>query len=134
LVPEGHLVSRASVIPPLTFSSTLTKFGLAMLTLFLINVTWVFFRAPTFNGAMLLLLSMFGIISDGAAMLTTTSILIVGLVTIVLITCHWLMRDSSLVQLSKRLPWWVLSLGWASMLILVILTQKSSGSFIYFQF
>ncbi len=67
-------------------------------------------------------------------MLSNLAILTVGIVTVVLITCHWLMRDSSLVQLSKRLPWWALSLGWASMLILVILTQKSSNSFIYFQF
>ncbi|CAN5245362.1 MBOAT family protein [soil metagenome] len=133
LAVDGQTISQASVIPPLRFS-TPSKFGLAMITLFLVNVTWVFFRAATFKGAMLILLSMFGVIPNGAAMLTNKAILIVGVVTIALITCHWLMRDSSLVALSKRLPWWALGLGWASMLILVILTQKSSGSFIYFQF
>ena len=134
LAVDGQQLSQASVIPPLRFSSTFSKFGLALLTLFLVNVTWVFFRAATFKGAMLILLSMFGVIPNGAAMLTNKAILIVGVITVALISCHWLMRDSSLVQLSKRLPWWIISLGWAGMLILVILTQKSSGSFIYFQF
>ncbi|GAB2601791.1 MBOAT family O-acyltransferase [Spirosoma areae] len=135
-VPESQFISRASVVPvpPLSFANSFTKFGLALLTLLLINITWVFFRATTFKGAMLLLLSMFGVIPNGAAMLTNKAILTVGIVSVVLFICHWLLRDSSLVQLSKRLPWWVLGLGWAGMLILVVLTQKSSGSFIYFQF
>ncbi|QHV96171.1 MBOAT family O-acyltransferase [Spirosoma endbachense] len=134
LVVEGSLISRASVIPPVAVSNSFTRFGLALLTLFLVNITWVFFRAPTFKGAMLLLLAMFGIIPNGATMLTNLAILTVSIITVALIGCHWFMRNSSLVQLSKRLPWWAISLGWTIMLILVILTQKSSGSFIYFQF
>jgi alginate O-acetyltransferase complex protein AlgI len=134
LVLDGSLISQASVIPPVAVSNSFTRFGLALLTLFLVNITWVFFRAPTFKGAMLLLLSMFGIIPNGATMLTNLAILTVSIITVVLISCHWFMRNSSLAQLSKRLPWWAISLGWTAMLILVILTQKSSGSFIYFQF
>lgn len=134
LIVEAQPISRASIIPPLRFSGTFTKFGLAMLTLLLVNITWVFFRAPTFSGATLLLLSMFGVIPNGAPILTNLAILTVSIITIGIIACHWLMRDSSLIQSAKRLPWWGLSLGWSSLLILVILTQKSSGSFIYFQF
>lgn len=133
LAGDERLVSRASVIS-LPGGRFARRFGLAMLTLFLVNITWVFFRAPTFGGAMLLLLCMFGAIPNAPIMLTTTAILTVGLVTVGLITCHWLLRDGSLVQLARRLPGWVLSLAWAAMLILVILTQKGSGSFIYFQF
>ncbi|MBD2704458.1 MBOAT family protein [Spirosoma sp. BT702] len=133
-IPVESVVSRAAVIPPIRLSNPLAQFGLAMLTLFLVNITWVFFRAPTFGGATLLLLSMFGVIPNGAPMLTNLAILTVSSVTIGIILCHWLMRNSSLLALSKRLPWWGLSLGWSSLLILVILTQKSSGSFIYFQF
>jgi len=33
-----------------------------------------------------------------------------------------------------RLPWWVTGLVWSSMVILLILSQESSSSFIYFQF
>lgn len=131
---EGIVINQASLAPPVTSGSAFGQFMLAMLTLFFVNITWVFFRAPTFNGAMLLLLSMFGVIPNGGTMLTTTAIVTVLTVTVVLIGCHWLLRNSSLSELSKRLPWWVMSLGWAVMLILVILTQKSSGSFIYFQF
>ncbi|ARK12751.1 MBOAT family O-acyltransferase [Fibrella sp. ES10-3-2-2] len=133
-VDTGQVVSQASMVPSVSMASPLGQFGLAMLTLFLVNITWVFFRAPTFDGAMLLLLAMFGIIPDGAAMLTNTAILTVTLVTVLLIGCHWLMRTTSVAEQVKRLPWWAVSLGWASMLILVILTQKGSSSFIYFQF
>ncbi|AUD00785.1 MBOAT family O-acyltransferase [Spirosoma pollinicola] len=131
---DGSMLNRAAIIPPIHVSSPLAQFGLAMLTLLLVNITWVFFRAPTFGGATLLLLSMFGVIPNGAPMLTNLAILTVSSITIGIIVCHWLMRDSSLLAFSKRLPWWGLSLGWSSLLILVILTQKSSGSFIYFQF
>jgi alginate O-acetyltransferase complex protein AlgI len=130
----GTVISQASMGPAISLRSPFGPILLALLTLFLVNITWVFFRAPTFGGAMLLLLSMFGGFPEGAAMLTNTAILTVSVVTVVLVACHWIMRNSSLVEQVKRLPWWVLSLGWAGMLILVVLTQKGSSSFIYFQF
>ncbi|MEZ0485706.1 MBOAT family O-acyltransferase [Fibrella aquatica] len=133
-VGNEPIISQASLVPPVRLSSPIAQFGLALLTLFLVNITWVFFRAPTFGGAMLLLMGMFGRFPEGAAMLTNTAIVTVSVVTVVLISCHWLMRNSSLVDQVKRLPWWGLSLGWAAMLILVVLTQKGSSSFIYFQF
>jgi alginate O-acetyltransferase complex protein AlgI len=126
-------VAQASMLP-VSLSGKLGNFGLALLTLFLIDITWVFFRAPDFGSAMRILLSMFGVIPNGAALLTSLDILKVSSVTVILIACHWSMRNSSLVKLGARLPWWLLSLVWASMLILLILTQKSSNSFIYFQF
>jgi len=128
-LPAHQTIQRAAVLAP-----RLGDFGLALLTLFLVNVTWVFFRAPTFEKATLMLLAMFGVIPNGAAMLSGLNILTVLTVTVVLIACHWAMRDNSLKQLAGRLPWWVLSLAWTLMLLAVILTQKSSNSFIYFQF
>jgi len=130
---DGTVMSRASVVPA-SLVAPLARFGLVLLTLFLVNITWVFFRAPTFDGAMLLLLSMFGVISNGPPMLTNTALLTVGVVTVGLVGCHWLMRNTSVAEQAKRLPWWVLSAGWAGLLLLVVLSQKSSSSFIYFQF
>lgn len=133
-VVEGSIIRQASMGPSIPLGSPAGQLALALLTLFFVNITWVFFRAPTFGGAMLLLLSMVGRFPAGVAMLTNTAIVTVSAVTILLIACHWFMRNSSLAELAKRLPWWALSLGWAGMLILVMLTQKGSSSFIYFQF
>ncbi len=133
-IADDQMISRASVLPGISQTHPLSGFGLALLTFFLVNVTWVFFRAPTFGGAMLLLLAMFGVIPNGAPMLSNVAILTVALVTVGLVGSHWLLRDSSVLALSRKLPWWGLGLAWATMLIAVILTQKGSGSFIYFQF
>ncbi|WP_128546844.1 MBOAT family O-acyltransferase [Larkinella soli] len=131
---EGTVISRAALGPALSLRGRSGQFLLALLTLFLVNITWVFFRATTFKGAGLLLLSMFGVIPNGAPMLTTTAILTVGLVTVGIIVCHWRMRNSSLERLMERLPWWALGMVWAILLISLVLAQKSTSSFIYFQF
>ncbi|MCF0052101.1 MBOAT family protein [Dyadobacter sp. LJ53] len=128
----GEIVLQATVIP--MRNKNVSNFLLAMLTFFLVNVTWVFFRAPDFNKAILMLLCMFGVITQGPMLLSTPDMLKIAIVTIGLILCHWNMRDRSVKDLFKSLPWWFSGTVWAAMLILIILTQKSSGSFIYFQF
>jgi alginate O-acetyltransferase complex protein AlgI len=131
---DGQILSRASVVPVGSLPRVWRQFGLAIGTFFLVNVTWVFFRAPTFQGATLLLLAMFGIIPNGATMLSGVAIATVAVVTVAMVGSHWFMRARSVVQVAGRLPVWGLSLVWAALLIAVILTQKGSGSFIYFQF
>jgi len=77
---------------------------------------------------------MFGVIAKGPRMLSTPDMLKIAIVTLGPILCHLNMRDRSLEDLFKSLLWWFSGTVWAAMLILIILTQKSSGSFIYFQF
>jgi len=135
--PDASLapvVYRASLAPPLPGARTLGRLGLVLLTLLLVNVTWVFFRAADFGAAARLLLAMFGLIPDGKPLLTTVDLLKVGGLTVGILAAHWLMRDTSLRQVAARTPWWLLGAGWAAMLVLLVLTQKSSSSFIYFQF
>jgi D-alanyl-lipoteichoic acid acyltransferase DltB (MBOAT superfamily) len=127
------IIYRASVLPA-PANQKLARVGLMLLTLLLVNITWVFFRAPDFGAAARILLAMFGMIPDGRPMLATVDLLKVGILTVLLVGTHWLMRDTSVRQVAARLPWWLLGLGWAAMLVLLILTQKSSSSFIYFQF
>jgi alginate O-acetyltransferase complex protein AlgI len=115
-------------------ANTLSNFGLALLTFILINITWVFFRAQDFGKAMLMILSMFGVIPNAPKFVSTLDVYKIALVTVGLLTCHWFMRNSSLVELAKKLKWWQMGFAWTLMLIVLILTQKSSGSFIYFQF
>ena len=127
------IIYRASVLLAPT-NQKLARVGLMLLTLLLVNITWVFFRAPDFGGAARILLAMFGLIPDGRPLLATIDLLKVGVLTVLLVGTHWLMRDTSVRQVAARLPWWLLGLGWGAMLVLLILTQKSSSSFIYFQF
>jgi alginate O-acetyltransferase complex protein AlgI len=127
-----EVVVQSSIIP--VSSKNMGHFLLALLTLLLVNITWVFFRAPDFGQAMKMLLCMFGVISEGPKMLSTPDMLKVAIVTVGLITIHWSMREKSVKQVFGRLPWWLLGTIWAVMLILVVLTQKSTSSFIYFQF
>jgi alginate O-acetyltransferase complex protein AlgI len=105
----------------------------ALLTFFLVNVTWVFFRAGTFDQAWTLLGSMFGAI-DGEPMLTTMSIIKVWTVVTIMVVTHWWMRSTSLLQLAYKVPVWMVSVGWAVMLVALALAQESTSSFIYFQF
>jgi len=127
-------VYRASLLPAFSPGENLTRFGLALGTLLLVNVTWVFFRAADFSTAARLLGAMFGLIPGGKPLLTTIDLLKVGVLTVGLVGAHWLLRDSSLRQAAARLPWWLLGAGWATLLVALVLTQKSSSSFIYFQF
>jgi len=113
---------------------TFKNFILALLTFLLVSFTWVFFRATTFKGAMLLILCLVGVIQEGPKMLSTIDIYKVWLVTIGLIGWHWYMREKTLKDVTSKLPWWLFGLVWAKLLILIVLSQKSSGSFIYFQF
>ncbi|MFZ1676092.1 MAG: MBOAT family O-acyltransferase [Saprospiraceae bacterium] len=110
------------------------SFIYSLLTFFLINVTWVFFRASTFKQSWTMLGSMFGITHGGEPMLTSMSIIKVSVIVTIMVIVHWLMRNSSVLTLAYKIPWWVLSIAWACMLFSIMLSQESTSSFIYFQF
>jgi alginate O-acetyltransferase complex protein AlgI len=110
------------------------KIFLGALTYFLVNITWVFFRARDFGTAKLLLLSMFGIIRDGAQVLPSLDILKVTVVITGLVITHWIHRSIPVEAAAERLPGWAHGLVWGSMLVLLTLTQGSDNAFIYFQF
>ena len=106
----------------------------ALFTFFLINVTWVFFRATTFDQSWQMLGSMFGIIEGGEPLLTSLAIIKVWVIVSLMVVVHWWMRDTSVLQLAYKIPWWLVAIAWAFMLLAIIFSQESSSSFIYFQF
>ncbi|HCW08851.1 MAG TPA: membrane-bound O-acyltransferase family protein [Cytophagales bacterium] len=112
---------------------TVRNFFIALFTFFLINVTWVFFRATTFTQAWNLLKSMFGLAS-GSPMLTTLAIIKVSVIVSLMVITHWLMRNTKVLDVAAKLSWWSFGLVWAFMIIVLIWSQESSSSFIYFQF
>lgn len=110
------------------------NFLYALFTFFLVNVTWVFFRSPDFTSAWRLLAAMFGGVHNGATLLSNLSIIKVCLITVGMLGTHWYMRNRRVLGVAEKLPWWVLGIVWSILLILLILSQESSSSFIYFQF
>lgn len=125
---------RSSFTVPVWLKTGAGQFAMGLFTFFLVNITWVFFRAPEFSTAWRLLLSMFGIIPAGAKILYTLNIILVLGVVLLMVVLHWIMRNRSVLGVSTQSPAWVTGLSWATMLLFIILAQKTSESFIYFQF
>ncbi len=125
---------RGAYRAPAWLKTGLGQFGLGLFTFFLVNITWVFFRATEFSTAWRLLLSMFGVIPDGAKILYTLNILLVLGVVLLMVLAHWIMRNRSVLSITAQSPAWATGLSWAGMLLLILLAQKTSESFIYFQF
>ena len=117
-----------------TLNKTGRNFLLALLTFFLVNVTWVFFRAADFSTAWNMLGSMFGIGNGENALLTTLAIIKVAVIITLMMLFHWFMRNTTILSAIYKLPWWIMGIIWAVILLLLILSQESSSSFIYFQF
>ena len=107
---------------------------LALLTYTCVNITWVFFRAREFETAKNMIGSMFFVNGDGVKLLQNFDIIKVLILISLLFICHYLMRNSSLKELSLKTPAWLLGIGWAVMLFLIVISQGSGQQFIYFQF
>ena len=100
----------------------------------LINITWVFFRSPDFHAAWQLLASMFDFSFSGKVMLSYTDLMKVGIITICMLTFHWLFRNTEVLIEVRKWPWYITSILWAFLVLSIILSQESTSSFIYFQF
>jgi alginate O-acetyltransferase complex protein AlgI len=131
---EAPIIVQASIGAPLTKNGSINNFLLALFTFFLVNVTWVFFRASDFTTAWRLLASMFGQADNGAAILPTIDMVKVATVVTLMVIFHWFMRNTSVLQVTAKMKWWMVSIVWSFLLIALIVSQKSSDSFIYFQF
>ncbi len=129
-VEKAILDARKETAKP----SFIPKFILAMATFFLVNVTWVFFRASTFHQAGQILQSMFGFMKNGEAVLSTLAIWKVSLIIVGMVIAQWLMRNKLVIEVIPKLTWWAFGTVWAFILLLIIWSQESGSSFIYFQF
>jgi alginate O-acetyltransferase complex protein AlgI len=107
---------------------------LALLTYFMVNFTWVFFRAREFSTAKNMMTSMLFMNSEGEKIIETFDVTKVLLLVGILFICHWLMRNTSMKDVSLKVYPLVLGVIWAVMLFLIIISQGSSEQFIYFQF
>jgi len=115
-------------------AGTGNRLALALLTYFLVNITWVFFRAENFEVAARMLAGMFGFAGDAPAVLPTIYMIKSGVIVAGIVAVQWLMRKRELEDVVSRTPWWVTGLVCAAMLFAVIIAQGSGEAFIYFQF
>ena len=111
------------------------RFGLALLTYFLVNLTWVFFRAQDFGTALRMTHAMLGLpVGETEVVLSTHLVILVLAVTVGMLAVHWFMRNRRLEDVVARSPWWLTGIIWAAMLFAIVITQGTGNAFIYFQF
>ena len=77
---------------------------------------------------------MFSHVPKAEALLTTMSIIKVTVIMVLLVAFHWFMRNTRVLIVAEKMPWWLLGIIWSGILLLLIWSQESSSSFIYFQF
>lgn len=109
-------------------------FFLALLTYMFVNFTWVFFRAKEFSTAKNMITSMLFLNGEGEKVLQTFDILKVFTVITILFICHWIMRNTSMKEVSLKISPTTLGVTWAILFILIVIAQGSGEQFIYFQF
>jgi alginate O-acetyltransferase complex protein AlgI len=107
---------------------------LAFITFSCVNITWVFFRAREFKTAWNMIKSMFYMQTDGVKILQNFDIIKVSVVITILFLCHWIMRNTSMKEVSLKTSPLVLGIVWAFMFFLIAIAQGSGAQFIYFQF
>jgi len=107
---------------------------LAFITFSCVNITWVFFRARTFETAWNMIKSMFYMQINGEQILGTFEIIKVCSIVGLLFLCHWVMRNTSMKAVASNMPSWVIGMVWAIMIFLIVISQGSGEQFIYFQF
>ena len=113
---------------------TLMLLAFGLLTYALINVTWVFFRAHSFDKAWLVLNGMLGLNVHAMPILPTVHLTMVALIVSGIVLAHWRMREQTLEAAVARVPAVVLSGVLALMAFLIVIAQGTGNAFIYFQF
>lgn len=109
------------------------KFTLGILTFLLVSLTWVLFRAESVDSAMQLfavMLQPYG----GIAVIDLKQVLTVAAVLAALLGTHWFMRQREFGSMLKSLPWPVIALILASMLVAILVSPGEERDFIYFEF
>ncbi|MGH8496146.1 MAG: MBOAT family O-acyltransferase [Gammaproteobacteria bacterium] len=119
----------------ITYWQTLpARVFLALLTYFLVNITWVFFRAQDFGTARRMIDTMLTFETAGQKVLTsmqiTSTVLTIGAMLII----HWTMRNRTLHDVIARLPAPAAGVTAGLIAWLVVITQGGGNAFIYFQF
>lgn len=110
----------------------LVVLGLATWTL--VNITWVFFRAKTFDKAWIVLRGMAGANNTAKPILPTFYLLSVAVIVGGILLTHWFMRARTLESVIARAHPAAVSVAWGLLAFLIVIAQGEGAAFIYFQF
>jgi alginate O-acetyltransferase complex protein AlgI len=116
------------------FRTVWFKVAMALVTYFLVNITWVFFRAQSLGDASTYLASMFGVAPAPKKVLYLNEIVPAAIAVAGMVITHWRMRDTSMEAVVARTPAWLIGATLTFMLFMLVISQGSDSAFIYFQF
>jgi alginate O-acetyltransferase complex protein AlgI len=108
--------------------------GLGLLTFALVNVTWVFFRAKTFDQAWTVLNGLAGLNAGAAPLMAVAYIATTAAILSAILGAHWYMRDRTLEAVVARAHPAAIAGAWTLMSTAVLLEHGTGNAFIYFQF
>jgi len=109
-----------------------TRILLALFTFLCVTITWVFFRAEDLNTALSILSSMFS--HTETVVYMADEIITVLLIMPGLFALHWYLRDSYIEHVAALLPWWLVSVFFTTIIIILAVNPGENRAFIYFQF
>ena len=108
--------------------SQVSRVGLALGTYLLVCFTWVFFRAQTFQDAISLIRAMLDPSTDGLIVGPNGALLVAG-VTLCVLAGQWVLRETSLEHVTRRLPWWARAVVLAGLLLSIALAPGRRSCF-----
>jgi D-alanyl-lipoteichoic acid acyltransferase DltB (MBOAT superfamily) len=119
--------------------SNLMRLLLMLITFGCICLTWVFFRANDFMSACNYVKALLCVncASPSASNVGYIKPIEQGLVigiAMAMLTLHWILRDTTLEDAAKRVPWWIRAIILSGMMIAIVTMTGDDRAFIYFQF
>lgn len=124
IMPESKLWSKLPV-----------QIFFVLITFVAVSFAWVFFRANSFDQAFTIIQSLLALNHGKPAVRIAFfyTLLTFG-ITCIILASHWIMRERSLQQIIESMPWWLRSLVFAGMLVVIVTCSGEDRAFIYFQF
>jgi alginate O-acetyltransferase complex protein AlgI len=110
------------------------KLFLALGTFGLISVSWVFFRAVSFERAFQILSTMTVPVTGGRSILSQSEVYCTLGIIGMLLAAHWVLRDITLEEFVQRVPRPLWSVAIAFALVCLAFSSGADRAFIYFQF
>jgi alginate O-acetyltransferase complex protein AlgI len=111
------------------------QFAYGLLTLALVSLAWVWFRAPDFTTGLTVFQKLFQLSAPAPLAAAHDAGQKLALGTFAGLICtHWAMRNRDLKQLTGRIPAPLLGLLLGVLLAMIVLSPGDNHAFIYFQF
>ena len=107
------------------------RFAYGLLTLLLVALAWVWFRAPDFAAGVSVYKDLFALGADWTLDAAQELALIVFFAVVAV---HWLMRERNLRKICMQVPAPLLGLMLGILLAMIVLSPGDNHAFIYFQF